>query len=581
MFLALIAAGVGSATWWLAAGSRPLAVPPVIPGDPDVAARPQVAEGSGTELAVEARAPSSDSPPVSTTVLWPLVVELELTSAAALPVPAGQRPIGAERQARLAGQIADASGNGALVHVRFVHGPNRGRELASDSDGRFGASDLWPGIDIVEIDGPAIAGSRREILLRQNAETLLNIGYGAAATVTGKVVDPKGEPIAGAQVMVDGHSTITAEDGWYSLSGLASGETIAEVSARGYASLRRKVNLGHARLGPTELVFGLRAGTRLTLALVDDVGGPGPAQVWLLPGERYGERVFPWYSINPVEVSSGSVATLEDLPVGVVLVRAFRSGARAPQAQSVNLRPGMDQRVEIRLEPGETIVGVVTQDGEPVAGARVRSSATDRVNATLAYFREPSLFLESEVLPHFPPASEEVVSGPDGRFQVSAWSDVSPLRYLEARGPDGRGWARALVAPKSNGPDASAGPAEPAEPTEIELELGLPPEADGELVLLSQARTQGLPVRIVVNGAPREELVIAPHEDVVADRLAPGTWKLTVRWYGELVDELAELAITGRATRRIELPRRALDGHTAAEWRRAGRVPPPEAPEGE
>src|SRR5262245_16606585 len=104
-----------------------------------------------------------------TSVLWPCRVELDLIQADYLPTAEEVAPIGTGRAARLSGRIAGAAERGIPAEIRFVAGPNAGRVLTCDASGAFGAIDLYPGLDVVEIRGPGIPGARREVRLRQGA----------------------------------------------------------------------------------------------------------------------------------------------------------------------------------------------------------------------------------------------------------------------------------------------------------------------------------------------------------------------------------------------------------------------------
>ena len=91
---------------------------------------------------------------------------------------------------------------------------------------------MFPGLNIVEVSGPGIIGSRREVRLRNGAETALNIGYGRLASISGKVVDEKGEPIDSARVSIDGRNDFTKPDGTFYLGAVASARPWPRSTAR-------------------------------------------------------------------------------------------------------------------------------------------------------------------------------------------------------------------------------------------------------------------------------------------------------------------------------------------------------------
>src|SRR5262249_15126947 len=161
--------------------------------------------------------------PVATTVLWPLKVELELLEARFLPKEEGVPPVGSAATARLSGRVTGIGDDGVEAEIRFVAGANIGRVLRADATGRFGATDLNPGLSIVEVRAPGILGSRREVRLRRGQEQLLNVGYGRPGSVFGKVQDASGKGIEGADVTVDGTRVATDPEGGFYLQSVAAG----------------------------------------------------------------------------------------------------------------------------------------------------------------------------------------------------------------------------------------------------------------------------------------------------------------------------------------------------------------------
>ena len=564
---ALVAVVGASAAVWLLGRGEPEGgheLPQLLPGAPAGPVAPDPGERLSTGPAEPEPTPEPAGPPAYSTVLWPLEVELELLRSELLPEIEGGDPIGSGATARLAGRIVDHRGEGVLASVAFAAGPNQGRVLHCDSGGRFGASDLLPGLDVVTVQGPGILGSRREVRLRGGTEALLNIGYGRPATVYGTVLDPEGEPVQGARVSVDGQPAVTDFEGQFYIQAVASGKGLLEIESPEFTTLRSEINVtAGTTYMPGRLEFRLQRPAQIQLSLPDSVGGPGPAQVFVLPSNTDVQRNFPWYRLNPLEVMPGSTLLIEGLPARMVHLRVFREGAVAsPRTRAVNLRAGVTHPVEIRLEPADKLIGTVVRNGSPVAGASVRLEAPNRVDATLAFYRKPRYFLETEVMPPIPPAVQEVSTDRLGRFALTAWSDVSPTRYLEARGPEGKTWAARLVGP---------------EDVELVLELQELPSADAELLFHIPRRHQGLPVEVTVKGSPREPFTLPSHESLRVGGLEPGTWRIQAEWYVDPVLLPVVIDVRGTTEMGLELPQEAIDGQDRDRWRRAGReYPEPE-----
>lgn len=560
VILVVLTLGAGVA-WWL---SRAEATPldQHVAREPTAPVEVERIEDDGSarsELVEQAPSVQADGELIST-VLYPLELELELLQADLLREIGGDVVIGAGADARLAGRIVDARGGGVAAEVHFVHGPNTGRVLRCDGSGAFGATDLYPGLDIVEVRGPAIIGSRREVRLRRGTEQLLNIGYGRPAVVQGTVQDRAGEPIEGARVRIDGQSGTTASDGTFYIDRVASGRTIVEVEAEGYTPLREDFAVTAGQSYPLgRLTYTLQEPSSLEISIPEAVGGPGPALVYLLPTNTRVARTYPWYSVSPVEVLPGTTHRIEGLPSTVVEVRVFKHGAIAsPPRKSVNLRGGEEHFVEVHLESAGLLSGTVVRDGRPVSGARVRLEAPDRVAATLSLHREQAMFLESEVMHPLPPAVQDVRTDAAGRFVLTDYSDLAPQRYLEAEGPEG-GWAARLV-----GPDEE----------HVELELTARPPGRGRFVMHLPGRRQGLPVLVTVNGQPREEFLLPDWESLVVEGLEPGTWVARASWYSQPLLEEQQVEVRPEFETEVELPLPAIEGHSREEWRRAGRPYP-------
>lgn len=497
-----------------------------------------------------------------TSVLWPCRVELDLIQAEYLPTAEDAAPIGTGRAARLTGRIVGAGERGIPAEIRFFAGPNAGRVLTCDVSGAFGAIDLYPGLDLVDVRGPGIPGARREVRLRQNAETFLELGFGLLGSVHGKVVDRRGEPLRGAKVSFDGREAYSGDDGGFYFSGLAGGPCVVEVELRGYASLLQIESVSAGRELGAPIVLTLGEAASMVLSTPAPAGGPGPTQVYVVQNavlKRAGggdlpkkPTRYPWYKLNPIEVVDSVV--IDDLPAEVVKVLAFRPGAVARE-QIVNLRTDRVMPVSIDLRAGPLVTGVVTLDDKPLPGALVTLEAPDQVRANLGFLTQPSGYLEAEVMTYLPPARQTTRTNQEGRFVLSDWSAVAGVRYLEARGPDSS-WAGRLVRPGDERVDLAL----------ESVELG-----DSKVIVSFPGRHQGLPLEVVVNGAPKDPRVLSPFEDLAIESLLAGRWRLRLTWYGEPVLEVPEFQLRGESEFQAELPVGAIEGQDEEAWRRAGR----------
>jgi hypothetical protein len=276
------------------------------------------------------------------------------------------------------------------------------------------------------------------------------------------------------------------------------------------------------------------------------------------------EPRYAWWLLGPYEVVPGASVVLHDLPPTRVGVRVYHRGARAePPRALAFLRPGTVERVEVRLEPAPRVTGrVVDPEGLAVPGAEVVLEAPDQVSAGAAHLSDApgGAVFDAELYLPPAPASQRTRAGDDGRFVLTAWEDVAAARYLTARSPDGRLRGGRLL---------RAG--------EQDVVLRLEPAQRGRARLRVEfpGRFQGLPVRVAVNGELQPEVVLAPHQDLPLDGLAPGRWRVTARWNGELLfpgDGLREIDVEEETSLEVPLPPGAIEGQDEDTLLRSGRL---------
>ncbi len=505
--------------------------------------------------------------PTKSTVAWPLKVQLQLIEAAGLPHTAGVAAMGSGATAHFSGSITGGLGEGLVGAVKFIAGPNVGRELRTNAAGKFGATDLYPGLSVVELGGLGGFYVRREVRLRGGAETPLHVGFGMPGAASGRVLDRAGEPIPGATVELDGQMQFTDLEGAFLLPSVPSGLDLeCIVSKPGYASHFELVTIA-ARQTNDRLMFTLGPGGDLDIEIPERIGGPEPAQVIFMNASSGSQRRYPWRLMSPLSVATGSSVRVEGLPTDLrIRVYVFHSGAYAkPTYAEVTLQEGVPQAAIIHLEPAPLLVGTVrTRDGLVSQGAKVRLEAPDRVGSTVAYFGETSMFLESEVLPTFPMGLQETVSDHNGRFGFTSFPKQAPRRYLVATSADGTMTGTRIVGPEDTSVDVTIAPSGGGV---SQLRLDLP------------GRHQAIEVDCAVQGAPRDRYLLPANEEYVIDGLAPGMWRMTATWHGQEVQTSAQGAgvrgfkIERETTQTIRLPQGAIDGQDADTLLRAGRKP--------
>ena len=95
--------------------------------------------------------------------------------------------------------------------------------------------------------------------------------------------------------------------------------------------------------------------------------------------------------------------------------------------------------------------------------------------------------------------------------------------------------------------------------TQVVLELE---EATVDLAsfeIATQARHQGLPVEVWVNGEPLDLPLLAPDVPLRIEDLQPGVWKLSSRWHRDVLWKEREIEIEGDVEWELILPPGAID----------------------
>jgi hypothetical protein len=496
---------------------------------------------------------------VETTVAFPLLVELELVRGKFTPSAPGAPVLGSGSNAQLRGRITGANGQGARAEITFVGGTNKGRVLYTDGAGEFGATDLQPGIAIIDVTGNGIVGSQREKLLRQEREAQLNISYTRPAHVFGTVFDDQNKPLADAQVTFDGQVVRTDETGVFEVPLVAPGDALVLVEKPGFALYREVTTVPFAgKIEKDKLQFRLERAARLQVTVADVINASEQAWFYILPESDAGQRKYPWHLVNPQRVWPGGTTTIEGLPSGTYSARLFQAGATSiPKVASVSLGPGDTSLLEFHLEPAPVVQGIVKDNGKPEPGVTVRLEAPDRTAANLSVFGQTNyLSLEHDVFPNMPSAVQEVVSNARGEFTLSANESVSGMRYITAISKDQKRVASVVVKPGD---------------THVDLVLEALEGGKGELRLLTNKRIQALPLDVRVNAAPREKIVVPAGRDLRIGDLPSGSWLVTISWNGESIWKRVPVEIDGEATREIVLPEGAIVGQDSDTLIRAGK----------
>ncbi|HIG88120.1 MAG TPA: carboxypeptidase regulatory-like domain-containing protein [Planctomycetes bacterium] len=539
ILLLVLMCALGAGLWFLG-GDESKAPGPILELDPlnrIPTGEPQVPDSLDLEERISPPTPAVPLP-------HPLVVELSLLIDGGVPLDETLPTPRSGARARLSGRLLGPAGRPVTGKLTFLYGTNRDRELETDSSGRFGASDLWPGLAVVRVATVTGLVAEREVILRNLSEAKLGISWGATALVKGRVTDPFGEGIPAAEVTVDGNRTFTDDEGRFLLPRVAPGQRIIALArVAGRATHREVLAIGRRSVVDEDrLIFRLKPGAKLEVVVSESLGAQEPVQVHLFPagGMAGSQRQFPWEEYSPVSVPPGGRVMLEDLPPETITLVPFHSGAVAvPPQINIKLVATRSNVAVLHMRPGPVIRGTVVIDGEPVGGARVVLDAPDpSVATTKALGRSPT-YHQQAIFSHVHAGHQEVRTNNRGRFVLSVYPAISERWYLRAESLDGSLVAQAIV----------AGGRE-----DIVLELVKPDLTPGVLAMDLPPHLRSFDLDVQVQGAPRDRVQVHPGSEHVVDNLSPGLWAMNVRYRGERLMQGNQVQIEADGTARITLP---------------------------
>jgi len=309
-------------------------------------------------------------------------------SPAMAPVATPASP-GAVADAALLGAVrgpADAPVAGARVRAARIRArPPDEREAVADEAGAYALDGLAPGLWLVEAGGGRFRDRATRASLSSGERARLDFTLEPGGTVRGRVVDTRGAPLAGIEVVSaprPRRTVATGADGAFEIGGCETEDPHLLLEARDPAG---------------------RHAPESRLAEVD-----GPAlEIALAAAGRFVGRVTEFATGAPVE---GAAATLDERPVperlplhiearsgaeGTVEVAGLRPGAYRVHVEKEGHAPGESQftvaegetvESEIVLGGGGAIVGRVTSaaDGAPLEGATVWDATGEDLAGALA-----------------------------------------------------------------------------------------------------------------------------------------------------------------------------------------------------
>ncbi|MEM8714118.1 MAG: carboxypeptidase-like regulatory domain-containing protein, partial [Planctomycetota bacterium] len=509
-FLALTA-GMGIAVFLVARGpflrgaqARAATLPIVVTTTADQSEPQPAREGPGASLdpglvSLDRTSVGGDEVPeagahADTTVIWPLEVDLLMVLDGRVETPEGAQAIRSGAHSGVRGSILGSTGRPMSGRVEFVYGPNEGRVLHTDAQGRFGARNLYQGISIVRVTTSEGFTLEREVSLASMGQTDFYVSFANTSVVAGTVKDDRGVAVEGAEVRMDGKPAFTNSEGEFVFSNVPPGNSFVTVRKEGFAHCVQRVSVRHrSSIAAKDFPIFLKKGGRLQISVDRSAGALEASYAFLMPASGPSRsssgRSFPWHEVNPVKIPPGGNAIVENLPLEAVNVRLFHRGAIAkPKSRNVRLHADRLNSVVLELTPAPTVRGVVLDGGKPVKGATVQIEAADRSVATSKVMQQrgPRFAMEM-VVATTPAAFDETKTDGQGRFSFTSHSELITTYYATVTSRDGARRGVAVIQPGTE---------------TVTISLEEVDDRDGAVEIELPGRFQGLPVDLTTDGTP-------------------------------------------------------------------------------
>jgi len=272
------------------------------------------------------------------------------------------------------------------------------------SDGEFGFSDLTPGTYEFSASATGYASASQRLTIAEGKTTpSIDLILSSGLTIRGTIRDPLGKPVAGAKVGAfleraekdapledrllillqfqemksePGITTVSDEAGAYTIIGLRHDDYRIVVSASGFSPAEKR----YVMAGSDGVDFDLAIGGELVGSVVDLGGKPiagALVRVFRSSGtqdliDKIQEMALPPLDYRETD-STGSFAFDSLGGESEYRVHAAAAGHQEREIQKVKVETGQRAQLEIALDPGNTIRGIVyAPSGTALEGARCR-----------------------------------------------------------------------------------------------------------------------------------------------------------------------------------------------------------------
>jgi hypothetical protein len=281
----------------------------------------------------------------------------------------------------LAGRIIDPAGR-PIPGAKVMRGSDRfGGDVPraeSDEDGRFRFPHVPAGETMLTVQALGYAPALRAVVVRPGLSPAVEFRLEKGRTIQGRVVDAKGEPMAGATVFVDGwrgHRTLemrmtTDEEGAFRWTDAPPDSVWIDVACDGYLP----VNHREVQQVGGDLTIAMTRQLKVRGTVVDAETRHAVKAFTLVPGTETGENFSPYWDRSRARRATQGRYEIrfEDMTRQQGRRLRVEADGHMPAVSRVIRDDENNPVVNFVLQKGAGIASVVKRpDGTPLAGAEV------------------------------------------------------------------------------------------------------------------------------------------------------------------------------------------------------------------
>jgi protocatechuate 3,4-dioxygenase beta subunit len=280
-----------------------------------------------------------------------------------------------DRGARVRGKVTSTDGQplpGAMVSVveQGMRRPGGAADRATtDADGMYELSSVPPGDRNIAFSKDGFVSVTKSVATTAGKESSLDAALDAGRELAGRVIDESGQPVAAADVRVQGQGVRGSQsdsDGSFTIAGLREGKFTLVAHKNGYVDAHQEVDVAAQPNVTLTLGRGATVSGRITGLSAEELGY---VMVSFYGGGTFGNT-------RPDSAGNFTLSGVHDGNVTVQANVGGFSGGRSAR-KTIEVTNGTAPEVDIVFTTGFTVRGRVNAHGRPMNDFRVNFSPAE------------------------------------------------------------------------------------------------------------------------------------------------------------------------------------------------------------